>query len=166
MVLNPSRYEIRPSKQLDYWYMPLHQASESKFENYQFWFVFYEFPSMITSKFMACDFLRCLLLLIPEIFFHQLCQKCPYSGSFWSTFSTIQSECRKIWTRKTPNTDTFHALILTINLIRRDVNKLFESRDKSELSCSSMLVIVTAGLRGRFGINCPSAFLKIPKLPE
>ena len=22
----------------------------------------------------------------------------------------IQSECRKIWTRKTPNTDTFHAV--------------------------------------------------------
>ena len=24
----------------------------------------------------------------------------------------IQSECRKIWTRKTPNKDTFHAVLM------------------------------------------------------
>ena len=33
--------------------------------------------------------------------------KCPYSESFWSVFSRIQSKCGKIQTRKTPNTDTF-----------------------------------------------------------
>ena len=38
-----------------------------------------------------------------------LCQKCPYSELFWSVFSAygIQSECGKIRTRITPNTDTF-----------------------------------------------------------
>ena len=33
-----------------------------------------------------------------------LCKKCPYSECFWS-------ECGKIRTRKTPNTDTFHAVL-------------------------------------------------------
>ena len=64
--------------------------------------------------------------------------KVPVFGDFWSAFYNIQSECRKIWTRKTPNTDTFHALILTINFIRQGVNKLFQSRNKSELSRSSI----------------------------
>ena len=52
-------------------------------------------------------------------------KKCPYSKLFWSVFSTfglnaqrysvslrIQSECGKIRTRVTPNTDTFHAINL------------------------------------------------------
>ena len=30
-------------------------------------------------------------------------------------FLRIQSECRKIQTRKTPNTDTFHAVLCTLN---------------------------------------------------
>ena len=68
-------------------------------------------------------------------------------------FQHIQSKCRKIWTRETPNTDPFHAVILTINLIRQGVNKLFENRNKNELSHSSMLVLVTTCLRRRFGIN-------------
>ena len=47
-------------------------------------------------------------------------EKCSYSELFWSAFSRlwtafglntdsdcIQSECLKIWTRITPNTDTF-----------------------------------------------------------
>ena len=47
-------------------------------------------------------------------------KKCPYSELFWSVFSRIQTEyrvsfhiqskCRKIRTRITPNTDTFHAV--------------------------------------------------------
>ena len=50
-------------------------------------------------------------------------EKCPYSEFFWSVFSrirteygeilrtlSIQSECGKIRTRKTPNTDTFLAV--------------------------------------------------------
>ena len=58
--------------------------------------------------------------------FFELCislrEKCPYSDFFWSVFSRIrteygeyilrnQSKCGKIRTRKTPNTDTFHAII-------------------------------------------------------
>ena len=45
-------------------------------------------------------------------------EKCPYSQFFWSAFSCIrteyveilQSEYGKIGTRKTPSTDTFHAV--------------------------------------------------------
>ena len=36
-------------------------------------------------------------------------KKCPYSEFFWSVFSRIRTECRKIRTRKTPNTDSFYA---------------------------------------------------------
>ena len=51
-----------------------------------------------------------------------LLKKCPYSELLWSAFSLIwteysvhlriQSECGKIRTRITPNTDIFHALQL------------------------------------------------------
>ena len=67
----------------------------------------------------------------PLRLFTPLCKNCPYSESFWSTFSPIrteysvrmysdwilspnvfglnsQSECGKMRTRITPNTDTFH----------------------------------------------------------
>ena len=49
-------------------------------------------------------------------------EKCPYSELFWSVFSRIRteygeilsllipSECEKTRTKKTPNTDTFHAM--------------------------------------------------------
>ena len=36
-----------------------------------------------------------------------LCEKCPYSELFWSASLRIQSECGKMWTRITPNTDIF-----------------------------------------------------------
>ena len=44
-----------------------------------------------------------------------LCQKSTYLEFFWSAFSCIRTEygeiaCKKIRTRKTPNTDTFHAV--------------------------------------------------------
>ena len=48
-------------------------------------------------------------------------EKCPYLEFFWSVFSRIwieygvslriQSECGKTQTRKTPNKDTFHAVM-------------------------------------------------------
>ena len=41
---------------------------------------------------------------------YTLREKYPYSEFFWSVFSRIQSECGKIQTRKTQNTDTFHAV--------------------------------------------------------
>ena len=37
-------------------------------------------------------------------------EKCPYSEFSWFVFSCIRTECGKIRTRKTPNTDTFHAV--------------------------------------------------------
>ena len=43
---------------------------------------------------------------------HSLREKCPYSKFFWSIFSRIPSECGKIPTRKTPNKDTFLAVII------------------------------------------------------
>ena len=66
--------------------------------------------------------------------FEVLREKCPYSELFWSVFSLnqteygeigsispysvcIQSECGKKRTRKTPNTDTFHAVKALENLI-------------------------------------------------
>ena len=58
---------------------------------------------------------------------HILREKCSYSEFFWSVFSRIwtehgemlltlciQSEYKKIWTRKTPSTDTFHAVISNV----------------------------------------------------
>ena len=57
-------------------------------------------------------------------------EKCPYSELFWSVFSQIcteykeirrslriQSECGKIRTRTTPNTDTFNAVPLLMLFI-------------------------------------------------
>ena len=52
---------------------------------------------------------------------YQLRENCPYSEFSWSEFShirtdygeirSIQCECGKMRTRKTPNTDTFYAVI-------------------------------------------------------
>ena len=63
------------------------------------------------SCFPRIDFLNtCSRFLI---FSHcSLREKCPYAEFFWSAFSSIWTECRKIRTRKTPNTDTFHAVII------------------------------------------------------
>ena len=69
-------------------------------------------------------FSRCCsyYLLLLTYLYLSLREKCPYSELFWSVFSRIrteyeglvfsriQSKCGKIWTRKTPNTDTFHAV--------------------------------------------------------
>ena len=52
-----------------------------------------------------------------SIYCPSLRKKCRYSELSWSVFSRIfgaslriQSECGKMWTRKTPNTSTFHAV--------------------------------------------------------
>ena len=57
---------------------------------------------------------------LSDICLIRLRKKCPYSELFWSAFSRlrteygvslrIQSECGKMRTRITPNTDTFHAV--------------------------------------------------------
>ena len=58
-----------------------------------------------------------------------LCEKCSYLGLFWSAFSSIrtefsylkirislhiQSECGKMRTRITPNTDTFYIMSISV----------------------------------------------------
>ena len=62
-----------------------------------------------------------LLLLVCSYSLHE---NCPYSEFFWSVFFhiwtedgkiwSIQSKCGKMRTRKTPNTDTFHAVNLLV----------------------------------------------------
>ena len=37
-------------------------------------------------------------------------KKCPWLELFWSVFSRIRTEYGKIWTKITPNTETFHAV--------------------------------------------------------
>ena len=46
---------------------------------------------------------------------HSLREKCSHAEFFWSIFSCIRTESErgKIRTRRTPNTDTFHAVIFT-----------------------------------------------------
>ena len=54
-------------------------------------------------------------------------KKCPYSDLFWSAFSRIrttcrvsppiQSECRKMGTKISPNTDTFPAVIFVLRIV-------------------------------------------------
>ena len=56
--------------------------------------------------------------LLPLFWTNSLCEKSPKLEFFWSVFShiwtevslRIQSKCGNIRTRKTPNTDTFHAV--------------------------------------------------------
>ena len=43
-------------------------------------------------------------------------EKCLYLEFFWSVSLRIQSECGKIRTRKTPNTDTFQAVLMLVKI--------------------------------------------------
>ena len=45
-------------------------------------------------------------------------KKCPYSELFWSAFSRIRTEYRKMRTRATPNTDTFYP-VTVLNKIKK-----------------------------------------------
>ena len=51
--------------------------------------------------------------------YQKLREKYPYLEFFWSVYSRIsnciQSECEKIRTRKTTNTDTFHAVEMLVS---------------------------------------------------
>ena len=72
-----------------------------------------------------------LIGIIRKIYFLILSKKCPYLELFWSVFSCIglnterygvslriQHECRKMRTRITPDTNTFHAAYwLHLNII-------------------------------------------------
>ena len=58
-------------------------------------------------------------------------KKCPYSDLFWSTFSHIrseQSECGKMRSRITPNTNTFYA----VWMFRRSISSA-ESNEEENL---------------------------------
>ena len=61
-------------------------------------------------------------------------KKCPYSNFFWSIFSRIRTECGDLrrkspysvrmqenMDQKTPNTDTFRAVYVVINLFNPNV---------------------------------------------
>ena len=65
---------------------------------------------LITTFYFLIYFIQILALT--------LCEKYSHSEFFWSVFSRIQTEygeIRSIRTRKTPNTDTFHA-VLSLNI--------------------------------------------------
>ena len=90
------------------------------------------FLSVLQHKYRNSNcYYRLLLLFLsdirlnpgPSYNLHQLDplrKKCSYSKSFSSAFSRIfpavspriQSECGKMWTRITPNTDTCHSVIM------------------------------------------------------
>ena len=85
-------------------------------------YLFQYLPTKTTPQLLTRHHLR--VLLIPSQFC--LCVKRPYSDLFWSEFSRIrteygeisvslriQSECGKIRTRITPNTDILHAVCLS-----------------------------------------------------
>ena len=65
------------------------------------------------------------------ILMHELREKCLYSELFWSAFACIwtvslriQSQCGKMRTRISPNTDTFYAVMLHITFLG---SKMLES---------------------------------------
>ena len=76
---------------------------------------------LIFQKIHSMRFLEVDVILVDM---DTLRKECPYSEFFWSVFSwvwteygdfRIQSKSRKIRTRKTPNTDTFDAVIVEMN---------------------------------------------------
>ena len=69
-------------------------------------------------------------------------KKCPYSEFFWSIFSRIRTKygekrgkCWKIRTRKTPNTDTFHAVF---DWKKRPSFWKYFFRNLNEKTCNSL----------------------------
>ena len=73
------------------------------------------------------------------LFFYSCDQKCPYSEQFWSTFS-------RIWTRITPNTDTFYAvdtkLVLILNSSRHYL-VMIRSRNSPKLVTEIISKVLT-----------------------
>ena len=87
---------------------------------------------------MTKDRLFLYIIFIYTIYFSSsvtLREKCPYSEIFWSVFSRIQteygeilhiqSECGKIWSRKTPNKSTFYAVSVNGGIFRFLVIQIF-----------------------------------------
>ena len=64
----------------------------------------------------ASEYCRTYCYFISLLTPQWLCEKCPYSGFFWSAFSRILTEYGKIRTRKSPNTDFFYIMFQRIKL--------------------------------------------------
>ena len=123
------------------------------------------------NTFLRCEDLRVSLDLNMN---ESLRKKCPYSEFFWSVFSRIQteygeiqiiqSECGKIWTRKTPNTDTFHAINFKAQILQKiflvsDVYLELSSTSTMEFFCRNVLLqmfdwVLHTCLRVTFNISC------------
>ena len=71
-------------------------------------------------KWFSCNWIHWIRISTNSDWY-SLRKKCPYSEFFWSVFSRIQSECGKVRTRITPNTDTFHA-VTKENKVYQDEN--------------------------------------------
>ena len=96
-------------------------------------FLFFKSQIMKSSENISHIVQGSMQWLIPVYFSTDvltLREKCPYSELFWSAFPAfglnterysvslrIQSECRKMRTKITPNTDTFYAVLLLIGFI-------------------------------------------------
>ena len=87
-----------------------------------------------------CTFLKILFFHYPIYFdssFHCVKGVCirSYSGLHFPAFGVntercklflfIQSECKKIWTRITPNTDTFHAVFDNESFGKNNIEEMF-----------------------------------------
>ena len=97
-----------------------------------------EFPSLEESEWMVIGEIYWLddpspediedLLTVDDDNYEYEDEECPYLELFWSTFSLIrneyflriQSECRRMRTRITPNTDTFYAVeVESVDKVKR-----------------------------------------------
>ena len=88
---------------------------------------------------------------------YTLCKKCPYLELFWSTFSRIRTEyieiCGKMRTRITPNTDTFHAVMMTLGACLKKHSTLENTRSLQMPSWNDDGVTQMYGCKCSFGNN-------------
>ena len=78
--------------------------------------------SIISSKFLTFGKNLAIAMLICisyKVRYDEHCMKLSVSGVFLVRIFRIQSECGKIWIRKTPNTDTFYAVESIKNIKER-----------------------------------------------
>ena len=72
---------------------------------------------------------------------HPLRIMCPYSELFWSVALCIQSECGKIRTRITPNTDNFQAVIMKFKV--REIIKIENPTNQLEQTAAAPQPAIT-----------------------
>ena len=110
----------------------LQNSQESTCAGFSFWYS-YKLHAFNFMKASDTDLFLCISRYFSEKLFFEILSRRPhcaksvrirsYSGSYFPAFGLnterygvslrIQSECRKIRTRITPNTDTFHAVLLS-----------------------------------------------------